>query len=223
MKRISVEDEVEYVERNENDEETYSDSDGGDRDYTQGNDPTDDEDDNDNNLDAPTQKPSAKMGKASKRDRSDTLFAEGIRGVQKKKSRQDLRGGEQQSGLVWIDLTGSRVSEKRRLPSTAHPTVSNPPLLIMKATEAQILSTNRATFTLAKPILASFIYINEPWPTSIQRENALCDMAWCKALTTQYSQLKAVGARQALQGSGDVPSEVMDGLTRGVVSSFGNP
>lgn len=95
--------------------------------------------------------------------------------------------------------------------------------MLMKATEAQILSTNRAVFNLAKPILASSIYINEPWPTSIQRENTLCDMAWLKALTTQHSQLKAVGALQALQGSGDLPSEVMDGLTRGVVSSFGIP
>lgn len=93
----------------------------------------------------------------------------------------------------------------------------------MKATEAQILSTNRASFNLAKPILASFLYTDEPWPTSIQRENSLCDMAWCKALTTQYSQLKAVGALQALQGSGEAPSEVMDGLTRGVVSSFETP
>ena len=67
---------------NENDEETYSDSGSGDHDYTQGGDPTtDDEDDNDH---APAHRPSAKTGKGSKRDRSNTMFAEGMRAVEKK-------------------------------------------------------------------------------------------------------------------------------------------
>ena len=96
---------------NDNDEETYSDSDGGDRDYAisqtspnwlplqayivndehetspylgnfrscSSSDPR-----HDNDLDAATHKPSAKMGKVSTRNRSDTMFAEAMRGVEEK-------------------------------------------------------------------------------------------------------------------------------------------
>ncbi len=206
---------------NENDEETYSDSGSGDHDYTQGDDPTtDDEDDNDH---APADRPSAKTGKGSKRDRSNTMFAEGMRAVEKKKSKQDLRGREQQSELVQIDLTGSRMSRKLQHPATSRVTISKPPPM-MKATETQILSTDRAVFNLAKPILASMLYINDPWPSSIQRENAMCDRAWGQALDTQASQLRAVGALQAwedLGSSGNGPSKVLDSLARAVVSSYG--
>ena len=61
------------------DEDSYSDDDGGDIDYSQVDDPTEDEgEDNDVNADdqgRPAQK--SRAGKGAKRDRSDTLFAAG--------------------------------------------------------------------------------------------------------------------------------------------------
>ena len=92
----------------------------------------------------------------------------------------------------------------------------------MKAMETQILSTDRAVFSLAKPILASVLYSMDPWPSCSQTENAQCDSTWSQALDAQTSQLRAVGAMQLYKnittiGSG--ASKVMDSLTWGVVSS----
>ena len=66
-------------------EETYTNSDGTDRDYTQQeDDPTDEEDEDDDDLGAPAHKPPANTGKAPKRNRSDTMFVTGLRGLEKK-------------------------------------------------------------------------------------------------------------------------------------------
>ena len=208
------------MDETETREEAHTDSDGTDRNYTQQDEPTD-EDEGDNGLDAPAHKPQANTGKVPKRNRSDTMFLEGMRGLEKKKSKQDLHGSQQRSERVRIDLTGSRMSKKRQISSTPHPPVSNPPMT-MKATETQILSTDRAVFSLAKPILASVLYSIDPWPSCSQTENALCDSAWSQALDAQTSQLRAVGAMQLYENIttiGGGASKVMDSLTRGVVSS----
>ena len=202
-------------------EETYTNSDGTDRDYTQQeDDPTDEEDEDDDDLGAPAHRPQANTGKVPKRNRSDTMFVAGLRGLEKKKSRQDLHGS-QRSERVRIDLTGSRMSKKRQIPTTSHPPVSNPPMAL-KATEMQILSTDKAVFNLAKPILASVLYTIDPWPSCSQNENALCDSAWSQALDAQTSQLRAVGAMQLYDDITTISggaSKVMDSLTRGIVSS----
>ena len=88
--------------------------------------------------------------------------------------------------------------------------------------ETQILSTDRAVFSLAKPILASVLYSIDPWPSYSETENALCDSAWSQALDAQSSQLRAMGAMQLFENIttiGGGASKIMDSLTRGVVSS----
>ena len=174
-------------------EETYTNSDGTDRDYTlQGDDPTVEEDEDDDDLGTPAHKPQANTGKVPKRNRSDTIFVAGLRGLEKIKLRQDLHRS-QRSERVRIDLTGSQMSNKRRIPTTSHPPVSNPPMAL-KATEMQILSTDKVVFNLAKPILASMLYNIHPWPSYSQNENALCNSAWSQALDALSSQVRAVGA-----------------------------
>ena len=207
------------MDETETHEEAHTDSDGTDRDYTQQDEPTD-EDEGDNGLDAPAHKPQVNTGKVPKRNRSDTMFLEGMRGLEKKKSKQDLHVSQQRSERVRIDLTGLRMSKKRQIPSIPHPPVRNPPM-IMKATETQIHSTDRAVFNLAKPILASVLYSIDPWPSCSQTENALCNSAWSQALDAQTSQLRAVGAMQLYKNIttiGGGASKVMDSLTQGVVS-----
>ena len=94
--------------------------------------------------------------------------------------------------------------------------------MTMKAMETQILSTDKAVFSLAKPILASMLYSIDPWPSCSQTENALGDSTWSQALNAQTSQLRAVGAMQLFENIttiGGGASKVMDSLTLGVVSS----
>ena len=170
------------MDETETGEEAHVDSDGTDHEYTQQDDPTD-EDEGDNGLDASAHKPQANTGKVPKRNRSDTMYLAGIRGLEKKKSKQDLHGSQQRSERVRIDLTGSRMSKKRQIPWTPHPPVSKPPMT-MKAMETQILSTDSAVFSLAKPILASVLYSIDPWPSCSQTENALCNSAWSQAPDT---------------------------------------
>ena len=74
-------------------EEAHTDSDRTDHDYTQQDEPTD-EDEGDNGLDAPAHKPQANTGKVPKRNSSDTMFLEVMRGHEKKKSKQDLHGSQ---------------------------------------------------------------------------------------------------------------------------------
>ena len=201
-------------------EEAHTDSNGTDRNYTQQDEPTD-EDEGDNGLDIPAHKPQANTGKVPKRNRFDTMILEGMRGLEKKKSKQDLYESQQRSERVRLDLTDSRMSKKRQIPSTPHPLVSNP-LMTMKTTETQILSTDRAVFRLAKSILASVLYSIDPWPSYSQTENALCDSAWSQALDAQTSQLRGVGAMQLYENIttiGGGASKVMDSLIQGVVSS----
>ena len=148
------------------------------------------------------------------------MFVVGLRGLVKKKSRQDLHGS-QRSERVRIDLTGSRISKKRQILSTFYPPVINPSMAL-KATEMLILSTDKAIFNLAKPILASVLYSIDPWTSCSQNKNALCNSAWSQALDTKSSQLRAVGAMQLYDNiitiSGEA-SKVMDSLTWGIVSS----
>lgn len=223
--------------------ETFSEDDGGDNDYTQG-DETEDEDecedqdevDDTDDLDAsPRQFRVVKGG--SKRDRSDTLYAQGIQGVQKKKSKQDLRS-RAGPDRIRVDLTGhsgtthldvppaNPDSVSRRLSRPAFPSrpvVSTPSTVPLKATEAQIPNANRRIFDLAKPILASMLYLTVPWPGSVQAEAALCDEAWLQAINAQSVQLRAVGAlerHEHVTVGRDPATWVMDSLTRGIVSFF---
>ena len=113
------------------------------------------------------------------------------------------------------------MSKKRQIPSTPYSPVSNPPMT-MKATETQILSTDRAVFSLAEPIMASVLYTIDPLPSCSQTENALCDSAWSQAHDAQSLQLRAMGAMQLYENIttiGGGASKVMDSLTWGVVSS----
>ena len=235
------------------DEDSYSDNDGGDIDYSQVDDPTEDEgEDNDVNADdqgRPAQK--SRAGKGAKRDRSDTLFAAGTRAGQKKKSKQDLRG--QPEGVqVEIDLTDSLLPPRRKLPWQNRPEATECPKpterrtiplsiyssprmihplpvytpgissMTAKATENQIAKSDRATFNLAKPILATMIYLKEPWPCGSNTEIIMCDEAWRQALKTQSIQMRAVGAIEIPEEEGG-PCRVMDSITRGIVSLSGAP
>ena len=113
------------------------------------------------------------------------------------------------------------MSKQCQIPTTSHSPVSNPPMA-MKATEMQILSTDKAVFNLAKPMLASVLYTIDSWPSCSQNENALCDSAWSKALDAQSCQLRAVGAMQLYDDITTISggaSKVMDSLTRGIVRS----
>ena len=83
LKEVTFEDECEFVDETETGEEAHVDSNGTDHDYTQQDDPTD-EDEGDNGLDASAHKPQANMGKLPKRNRSDTMFLAGMRGLEKK-------------------------------------------------------------------------------------------------------------------------------------------
>ena len=103
------------------------------------------------------------------------------------------------------------MSKKRQIPSTSYPPASNPHMAL-KAMEMQIVSTDKAVFNLAKPILASMLYSIDPWPFCSQNKNALCDRS---------SQLRAVGAVQLYDNITTISggaSEVMDSLTQGTES-----
>ena len=123
----------------------------------------------------------------SKRDRSHSLHAQRMESLQKKKSKQDLRTKVAHSERIRLDLTTSRVNRLAvPLPgynnqpalSVFRPVVNTPSAVPLKATEAQTPYADRRIFDLAKPILASMVYLNIPWPASIQAEAALCDEAW---------------------------------------------
>ena len=105
-----------------------------------------------------------------------------MQGLQKKKSKQDLRAKVAHLERIWLDLTTSRVNrlavpllDNNNLPalSISCPMVNTPSAVFLKATEAQIPYADRRIFDLAKPILASMVYLSIPWPASIQAEAAL--------------------------------------------------
>ena len=91
----------------------------------------------------------------------------------------------------------------------------------LNATERQIPNANRPIFDLAKPILASILYLRTPWPGSVQAEAALCGEAWQLALHARSVQLMAVGAIEryghVATAEGGAAWE-MGGLARGIVS-----
>ena len=106
---------------------------------------------------------------------------------QKKKSKQDLRAKVAHSERIRLDLKTSRPN-RLAVPvpgNNNHPALSVSRTVVttlsavpLKATEAQIPYSDRRIFDLAKLILASMVYLNIPWPTSIQAEAALCDEVW---------------------------------------------
>ena len=86
--------------------------------------------------------------------------------------------------------------------------VNTPSTVSFKATEAQIPYADCQIFDLAKPILASMVYLSIPWPTSIQAEAALCDEVGQQAINTQSVQLRAVGAIEAYDHVATVESNL---------------
>ena len=170
----------------------------------------------------------------SKRDRSDSWHVQGMQGMQKKQSKQDLRDKVAHSERIGLDLTTSRANrlavpllDNNNLPalSISRPVVNTPCAVSLKATEAQIPYADRRIFDLAKPILASMVYLSIPWPARIQAEAALCDEAWQQAIDAQSVQLRAVGAIEAYDHVATVESNpaswTMDNITRGIVSFLG--
>ena len=157
-----------------------------------------------------------------------------MQGLQKKKSKQDLRAKVAHSERIRLDLTTSRANrlavplpDNNNLPalSISRPVVNTPSAVSLKATEAQIPYADRRIFDLAKPILASMVYLSIPWPASIQAEAALCDEAWQQAINAQSVQLRAVGAIEAYDHVATVENNpaswTMDNITRGIVSFLG--
>ena len=71
------------MDETETREEAHMDSDGTDRDYTE-QDKSTDEDEGDNGLDALAHKSQANTGKVPKQNRSDTMFLESMTGQEKK-------------------------------------------------------------------------------------------------------------------------------------------
>ena len=111
--------------------------------------------------------------------------------LQKKNSKQDLRDKVAHSERIRLVLTTSRANRlavplpgKNNHPalSVSRTVVNAPSVVPLQASEAQIPYADRCIFDLAKPILASMVYLNIPWPASIQAEAALCDEAWQQAL-----------------------------------------
>ena len=81
---------------------------------------------------------------------------------------------------------------------------------------------NKAAFDLAKDFLKSVLYTENPWPASQEDELDICDKAWDEALDAMTIQQRAVGALNGMQyvwerPSG--PSEHINALTGGIVSS----
>ena len=157
-----------------------------------------------------------------------------MQGLQKKKSKQDLRAKVAHSERIRLDLSTSRANrlavplpDNNNLPalSISHPVVHTPSAVSLKATEAQIPYEDRRIFDLAKSILASMVYLSIPWPASIQAEAVLCNVAWQQAINTQSVQLRAVGAIGAYDHMATVESNpaswTMDNITRGIVSFLG--
>ena len=109
--------------------------------------------------------------------------------------------------------------------SISRPVVTTPSTVSLKATETQISYADRWIFDLAKPILASMVYLSIPWPASIQAEAALCNEAWQQAINAHSMQLSAVGAIEAYDHVATVESNsaswTMDNITRGIVSFLG--
>ena len=154
-----------------------------------------------------------------------------MQGLQKKKSQQDLRAKVAHSERIRLDLTTSPANRLAvPLPgnnnhpalSVSRPVVNTPSAVPLKATEAQIPYADRRIFDLAKPILASMVYLNIPWPASIQAEAALCDEAWQQALNAQSVQLRAVRAIEAHDHVATVENNpvswTIDNITQGIVS-----
>ena len=159
---------------------------------------------------------------------------QGIQSLQKKKSKQDLRAKVAHSERIRLDLTTSHANRlvvplqgNNNYPalSVSHPMVNTPFAVPLKATQAQIPYADRRIFDLAKPILASMVYLNNPWPASIQVEAALCDKAWQQALNIQSMQWRAVRAVEAHNHVATVENNpaswTMDNITRVIVSFQG--
>ena len=94
-----------------------------------------------------------------------------MQGLQKKKSKQDLRVKVAHSERIRVDLTTSRANglavplpDNNNLPalSITRPVVNTPFAVSLKATEAQIPYAARRIFDLAKPILASMVCFSLP-------------------------------------------------------------
>ena len=179
---------TEHYEVEEDKAENYSD-DGWDNDYIRSDNATEDEceeEDQDKESEADLgggilRIRAGKKG-CSKTDRSDSLHSQGMQGLQKKKSKQDARPKVAHSKQIWLDLITSRANRLTvPLPgnnqhpalSVSRPVVNTPSAVPLKATEAQIPYADRRIFNLAKPILASMVYLNIAWPASIQVEAAL--------------------------------------------------
>ena len=154
--------------------------------------------------------------------------------LQKQKSKQDLCAKVAHSERIRLDLTTS-CANRLAVPllcnnnhpalSVSRPVVNTPSAVPLKATEAQIPYADRRIFNLAKPILASMVYRNIPWPASIQAEAALCDKAWQQALNARSVQLSAVIAIEAHDHVATVENNpaswTMDNITRVIVSFQG--
>ena len=69
------------------------------------------------------------------------------------------------------------------------------------------------------------VYLNIPWPASIQVEAVLCDETWQQALNTQSMRLWAVGTFEAYDYVATVENNpapwTMDNITRRIVSFLG--
>ena len=154
-----------------------------------------------------------------------------MQSLQKKKSKQDLRAKVAHSERIRLDLTTScanrlvvPVPSNNNHPalSVSRPVVTTPSTVPLKATEAQRPYGDRCIFDLAKPILASMVYLNIPWPTSIQAEAALSDKVWQQALNAQSVQLRAVRAIEAHDHVSTVENDpafwTMDNITGGIES-----
>ena len=215
--------------------------DGGDNDYTwSDNAPEDECEEEDQDEESETDlgdgvlriRVSKKGG--SKRDRFDSLHLQGMQGLEKKKSKQDLCAKVAHSERIRLDLTTSHANhlavplpDNNNLPALSifRPMVNTPSAVSLKAIEAQIPYVDRRILDLAKPILASMVYLSIPWPTGIQAQAALCDEAWQQAINVQSVQLRAVGATKAYEHMATVESNpaswTMENITRGIVSFLG--
>ena len=175
--------------------------DGGDNDYTLSDNATEDEcEEEDQDEESETDLGDGVLricaGKkgGSKRDHSDSLHVQGMQGLQKKKSKQNLCTKVAHSERIRLDLTTSRANclavtlrDNNNLPALfiSRPVVNTPSAVSLKATEAQIPYADRRIFDLAKPILASLVYLSIPCPASSQAEAALCNEAWQQAINAQ--------------------------------------
>ena len=107
----------------------------------------------------------------SKRGRSDSLHVQWMQSPENKKSKLDLCAKVAHSELIRLDLTTSCVNRlvvplldnnNHHTLSVSHPVVNTHSPVPLKATEPQIPYADRRIYDLAKPILASMVYLNIP-------------------------------------------------------------